>query len=161
MPARSRSTTASWSGNRSGISLLLTAKACCRFSRKVTSTFLPSLRGNRSGLEHNNVIKTAPFREERGCFLLSFPTNFLAKIWVFCLCEKAKNTLPFLVFFYIIREIVGVCSLGRRIQTLGEIVVSPALRFAVAMMREHSHRNGRLYGSRPLSTIVLCSQKIF
>ena len=59
------------------------------------------------------------------------------------------------------REIVGVCSLGRRIQTLGEIVVSPALRFAVAMMREHSHQNGRLYGSRPLSTIAVFHEKIF
>ena len=44
--------------------------------------------------------------------------------------------------------------------TLGEIVVSPALRFAVAMMREHSHRNGRLFGSRP-ALLYCVSQNLF
>ena len=37
------------------------------------------------------------------------------------------------MFYFIIKRIVGVCSLGRRIQPLGEIVVSPAFRFAVTL----------------------------
>ena len=63
--------------------------------------------------------------------------------------QKSVNFLAF--FGYLLYNKRDSRSMFSRAShpDVGEIVVSPALRFAVAMMREHSHRNGRLYGSRP------------
>jgi len=54
----------------------------------------------------------------------------------------------FNVFFYNKRDSRSMFSRALH-PRVGEIVVISALRFAAAMMRERSHRNGRLYGSRP------------